>query len=814
LRYRVSKLCKLMDGQMLSMSTDHFITHVCYDSRLPIYGEHSLFIALKNAKANGHQYVMNAYERGCRTFLVDEEVQLPNDANVIKVAHSLHALQHLASAHRANYKGVVVGITGSWGKTTVKEWLYELIADEINVVKSPKSFNSQLGVALSILNIEPQHEVAIIEAGISEPGEMERLESMIRPDVGVFTTLADAHQANFNSPEQKLREKLQLFRNANKVLLSDEQVDAIDILKTKYPQALLKCWGKKSQSDLQIITEQARNTHLRFNSKSLNLATSSRDAYHFENLLHAVFTASELGVSTGLIEQKAKALKPLAMRLEMKPGQHGITLVNDSYSADFNSLEVGLNYLHKVSGNQEKTLILSEFDQQEIDSDVFVKRLSSLINVHQIRKLVFVGSFSIKESLKNTEAKVQQFSSTRELLSSCTPSNFANEAILVKGARRFQLEKVIHLLQAKSHKTQLELNMNALVKNFNWFKNHLPRETGIMVMLKALSYGAGTFEIARLLQNLGADYIAVAYTDEGVTLRQHGIHVPIMVLNPDEEGFVKMLEHNLEPEIYSIELLKQLIAFLGNASSQMKVHINIDTGMHRLGFMPGEVPETAQLLSSHKTQLKVASVFCHLSSADVEAHNEFTLQQLHTLQQAVNTLRSSLEHDFIVHAGNSAGAIAHPESVFDMVRLGIGFYGVNPTLKGADLDLAFRLSTRISQVKAVEVGESVGYSRSWFAQRSTRIATIPMGYADGLPRLLGNEKGHVYVHGKKAPFVGSICMDMSMIDITDIDATAGDEVVIFENEQQLMDLSKMLNTIPYEVLSGISQRVRRVYLED
>lgn len=799
---------------MLQESVDNNITHVCYDSRLPIYGERSIFIALKNSNANGHQYVMKAYERGCRNFLVDELVHLPDDANIIKVADSLTALQDLAKHHRAGFKGTVIGITGSWGKTTVKEWLYELIADEFNVVKSPKSFNSQLGVALSILNIEPEHQVAIIEAGISQPGEMNRLESMIKPDIGIFTTLADAHQANFNSSDNKLREKLQLFKDAKKVLMASAQNEALEIMRSQYPNVVLKTWGKQPSCALHIVEEHARSTDLHFGAKAFHLATSSRDAYHFENLLHAVLAALELGTSTGLIEQKTKALKPLAMRLEMKPGQHGITLVNDSYSADFNSLEVGLNYLNKVSGNQKKTLILSEFDQQAIDASVFTERLKEIIRVHKLGKLVFVGQLPLGKSIEETGIEVQHYPTTKELLSSCTPSDFANEALLVKGARRFQLEKVIHLFQAKSHKTQLELNMNALVKNFNWFKKHLPKETKIMVMLKALSYGAGTFEIARLLQNLGADYIAVAYTDEGVTLRQHGIQVPIMVLNPDEEGFVKMLEHRLEPEVYSEELLRQLIAFLGNTSSQMKVHINIDTGMHRLGFMPNEISQIAALLKAHEAQVNVASVFCHLSSADEEVHNDFTLHQLNTLKQAVKTLRSTLNHDFIVHAGNSAGAIAHPESIFDMVRLGIGFYGVNPSFKGADIDLAFRLTTRISQVKEINKGESVGYSRSWFAKRATRIATIPMGYADGLPRLLGNETGHVYLHGKKAPFVGSICMDMSMIDITDIDAVEGDEVVIFENEKQLMELSAMLNTIPYEVLSSISQRVRRVYLED
>lgn len=814
MRYAVSQLFKLLDGTLKHSVTDPLITHICYDSRLPIYGEHSMFVALKTAKADGHQYVQKAYDAGCRTFLTDQPVKLPEDCNHIEVDDCLRALQHLARQHRMQFQGTVIGITGSWGKTTVKEWLYEIVGSEHKVVKSPKSFNSQLGVALSLLNIEPEHEIALIEAGISEPGDMASLEAMIQPDIGIFTTLAEAHQANFSSMEEKLLEKLQLFKRAKRVLFNSDKHQVAKHLSTLYPNVARHTWGAHASNDLQVTALLNEHVEVRFNNEHFQLKTSSKDAYHYENVMHAAHTALQLGIPSAQVAESVKRLKPLAMRLEMKPGQHGITLVNDSYSADFYSLEVGLNYLHKVAGDQRKTLILSEFDQQEISESDFIGRLDVLAKAHSLYQIVLVGKTQFSEKTLPSGTFINTYAGTSDLLKACNPSHFANEAILVKGARRFQLEKVIHLLQAKSHRTQLELNTNALVKNYNWFKQHLPKDTSIMVMLKALSYGAGTFEIARLLQNLGVNYLAVAYTDEGVTLRENGIQVPIMVLNPDEEGFVKMLEYDLEPEVYSISLLTQLRSFMENSSGKIKVHINIDTGMHRLGFMPEEVPELARSLQDAEEQLEVASVFCHLSGADETEHNAFTLQQLQLLRKAVGVLQTKLNQTFLVHAGNSAGAIAHPESVFDMVRLGIGFYGLNTTEKHADLDLAFRLSTRISQIKQIKKGESVGYSRSWYAKEDRSIATIPMGYADGLPRILGNEKGRVYINGHEAPFIGAICMDMSMIDISGIPVNEGDEVVIFENQDQLIQLSNDIGTIPYEVLAGISPRVKRIYLED
>jgi len=814
LKYSISDLCKLVDGEFSSYHNESHIEHVAYDTRLPIYGEQSIFIALKTARADGHKYVERAYDKGCRSFLVSQPVKLPEGINVVMVQNTMEALHQLASYHRNHYTGKVLGITGSWGKTTVKEWLYELAKGSFNIIKSPKSFNSQLGVALSLLNLDNNFDVAIIEAGISEPGEMVKLERMIKPDIGLITAIAEPHQANFLNDEEKLNEKLKLFKDCTSILYCSDHELIDKTIRRDFGNKRLITWGK--DGDLKVKHSSNSSTELSYGEQSIRVLRQFDSSYHFDNLMHGVLAALYLGVPAAEVEQSATLLKPLTMRLEMKSGQYGITLVNDSYTADFHSLDIALNYLEKVGGNQIRMLVVSEFDQQNITEAEFDKKLSKYLSIHGLSKVAFIGNYQLPETSKSLRSGFSQYANVNEFLVKRSPEEFANYAILIKGARRFGLEKIINSFQAQSHRTTLELNMSALASNYAWFKSQLKPGTKVMVMLKALSYGAGTFEIARLLQNLSCDYLAVAYIDEGVALRKHGINIPIMVLNPDEEGFIKLFDYHLEPEVYSMEMFHKLVAFSQNhiGDKKMPIHINIDTGMRRLGFTPEEINEVVTEIVKYQNLLSVKSVFTHMAAADEPKHAEFTHQQLSWLNQSVEHMRSQIAHHFLVHAGNTAATISYPDAHLDMVRLGIGFYGVNTTEQNASLELAFRLTTRISQIKAIKAGESVGYSRAWMATEDCTIATIPIGYADGIPRKLGNGKGHVFINGKAAPFVGSICMDMSMVLLDDNSAKEGDLVVIFENNRQLLELSRQLDTIPYEVLAGISQRVKRIYLED
>ncbi len=812
LQFTLQQIAKITNGKLIGQNL--YVNSIVYDSRLPFESEKSLFVALKTKRSDGHRFVNQVIEKGGRAFLISEKDILNQNESFVLVEDTLKALQSLAAYQRSNFSGTLVGITGSTGKTTVKEWLNTILIGSKKVIKSPKSFNSQLGVALSALKLENNFNLAILEAGISTPNEMEKLEQMIKPHIGLITNIGEAHQANFTSYGQKLKEKLILFKNAEFIIYNiDNELIHKNIIE-KFKKKKLFTWGHTSNADLRIV--KTTNTELEcvFQEENIKINLASSNRYFMENLMHCIATCLLLQIPINEILNGVKEIKPLPMRLEMKHGQNGILLVNDSYSADFSSLEVALDYLHKVAGAQKKTLILSEFDDQNIEANQYKVKLERLSNRYGLRKLILIGNQFNSIELGNVE--LHQYENTEAFINHNSVNFFANEAILIKGARRFKLERLLNLFQAKSHRTRLEINLSALTHNFRYFENQLGNQTQLMVMLKALGYGAGTFELARLLQNLNAAYIAVAYIDEGVELRQKGITMPIMVLSPDIEGFSNLIQYNLEPEVYSFEILDELLIFLieNDSFQKLPIHVNIDTGMKRLGFEVNEIEKLGLLLQENQQWFDVKSVFTHLAASDEPLHDEFTQNQISLLQKAIASLRRFLDSKFFVHAANTGGILRHKNARFDMVRLGIGFYGVDPTQNKSYLQLAFRWVTQISQIKKVAKGESVGYSRRFVASKETKIATIPIGYADGFTRLQGNEVGSVYINGIKAPILGSVCMDMCMVNIDNIECNVGDEVVIFENNQQLDQLCKNQNTIPYELLSQISARVKRIYLEE
>ncbi|MFY0675405.1 MAG: bifunctional UDP-N-acetylmuramoyl-tripeptide:D-alanyl-D-alanine ligase/alanine racemase [Bacteroidia bacterium] len=811
--YSLKEIVNVTNGVLIG--SNQSISNIVFDSRVPFARDSNLFIAIVTEKNNGHLFVQSAYKKGIRSFLVNElpDVTLP-DASYILVDDTLLALQQMAAHFRKRLLSQVVAVTGSNGKTTVKEWLYQILKSNLSVYKSPKSYNSQLGVALSVLQADPNADLAVFEAGISKPAEMERLEEIIEPEIGVITNLGDAHDANFSSREQKLQEKLNLFTNVEKLIYCCDQKHIHKAIEAKFQRKQLFSWGYDSKADL-TIKNSASGLYCIYKGLNVEFQIREKDRYHIENIMHCVALCFYLKVPTDVIQKGIEEIRPIPMRLEMKQGQHGTLLVNDSYSADFKSLEVALEYLFKVAGPQNKTLIVSEFDEQKIDENTYQVKVNDFVKRFKLSKVCLIG-----EKLRNIEIdsiSLHKYDNTAEFIRQNDVLSFANEAILIKGARRFKLESLLNLFQAKSHRTRLEISMSALRSNYNFIKSTIGKNSGVMVMLKALGYGAGTYELARLLQNLNAEYIAVAYIDEGVELRQKGIELPIMVLNPEGEGFSNLINYRLEPEVYSLEILDELLNFLKERKENraLNIHINIDTGMHRLGFNKETIKPALHLINRSNELLKVKSVFTHLAASDDANFDEFTQKQLDIFKSQLELIKSQLVDDFFIHAANTAGILRHESARFDMVRLGIGFYGIDPSITHNNgLELAFNWVTQISQINEVQSGESVGYSRSWMAKEDVKVATIPVGYADGLSRKLSNENGWVYINGLKAPIVGAVCMDMCMVNVKHIDCKPGDKVVIFENHRQLKALCEAQETIPYELLAQISGRVKRVYLEE
>ena len=824
--YTVSEITRILKGELIQESNENaLISELVIDSRQLIVPDGSLFFAITSKRNDGHKYIEELYNKGVRNFVVEVEpsnLLLLYDANIIRVNNTLTALQTLAAAHRKQFNIPVIGITGSNGKTIVKEWLYQLLNESKNVVRSPKSFNSQIGVPLSVWQIREDHELAIFEAGISEQDEMDHLQPIIQPTIGIFTNIGHAHDENFINRTQKAGEKLKLFTKVKTLVYCTDQKELQEgIIKT----GLLKnietfTWSRKGIADLQITSVETTGHYTQltgiYKNNEISIGIPFTDDASIENVIHCWATMLLMGYSQLLITRRMRTLQPLAMRLEMKAGMNNCTLINDSYSNDIDSLSIALDFLNQQKQHRKRTVILSDILQSGRSDSHLYKEVNELLETKQIDRLIGIGKgISRQTSLFKMEKEF--FNSTEEFLDSYSSSAFANESILLKGARIFGFERITESLQQKTHETVLEIDLNALVHNLNYYRSKLDPGVKVMAMVKAFSYGSGSYEIANVLQFHQVDYLTVAYADEGVELRKAGIRLPIMVMNPDEESFDTMLRFQLEPEIYSFRVLKMLEASLLRLSSNSQpvgIHIKIDTGMHRLGFDPAEVDELINQIKG-RPHIVVKSVFSHLAASDNPKNDDFTRHQISLFRMISERISFEFDYPILRHIANTAAISRFPEARLDMVRLGIGLYGIAPMPEEQEkLEYVSTLRSIISQIKHIAPEDTVGYDRRYKAKKETSIAIVPIGYADGLSRALSNGIGHLKVNGKFAPIVGSICMDMTMIDVTEINAREGDDVIIFGKELPISRLADEMGSIPYEILSGISQRVKRVYFQE
>ncbi len=796
------------------------VSSIITDSRQFHRSSDILFVALKGPVNNGHDYIPDLIQKGVQFFLVSEKTAINSDAVFILVKDTTLALQKLAAFNRLQFDIPVIGIAGSNGKTIVKEWLHDLLSADFRIVRSPKSYNSQVGVPLSVLLMNNKDELAIFEAGISQPGEMQKLAPVIDPQIGIFTNIGDAHQEFFTSLEQKLSEKLLLFSSCQKLVcrtdnsMVQKQVTSFCV-KNKIEPVF---WSTKDENSLLYfklkIQDESCWIDAYFNKKKFRFQIPFTDDSAIENACHCFTTIASLELNPDKFLDRFEKLHPLAMRLEIKQGINNCTLINDFYNSDLNSFNIALTVLNQQATNdeQEKILILSDIEQTGLADTELYTRVNQLITDGKITRMIGIGP-KISAHKKLFSIPARYFENTEKFIHSFQKENFQVSAILIKGARRFRFEQISALLQQKAHQTVLEVNLNALVNNLNIFRKKLKPSTKIMVMVKAFSYGSGDVEVARILQYQKVDYLAVAVADEGVQLRNAGITVPIIVMNPEQDSFQNIIRHNLEPNIYSFELLRNFAASASLAGSQdLPIHIKIDTGMNRLGFKhEDELRELIEFLRSNQ-RLKIQSVFSHLAGSDEAALDDFTKQQIEEFEKVADVIRKAFPYPIDRHILNSAGIERFTGKQYEMVRLGIGLYGVS--VSGLPLENIGILKSTISQVKTIDESESVGYNRKGLVNRKSRIAIVPVGYADGLDRKLGNKNGAAYINGKYAPIIGNICMDMLMLDVTDVEAESGDTVELFGPHISIKDLAEQIGTIPYEILTGISQRVKRVYLQE
>lgn len=815
--YSAKKISEIVKGK-LNGASNNVIKHLISDSRTITSYSESVFFALVSARNNGHKYVNDLYKNGVRCFVVSENVKLPKDCAVIKVKNSLTALQQLAAYHRQQFSLPVIAITGSNGKTIVKEWLYALLKDNFNICRSPKSYNSQIGVPLSVWNLNSDHTVGIFEAGISTTKEMPKLEKIIKPNIGVFTGFGEAHAEGFSSVKQKIAEKFSLFDNCDVIVVNGLSAKQIP---SKYKNKKIILIGKEKSSAIQIkktnIEGNSAQIELIHASKNYSLQIPFSDSASVSNAI----TCFGVLLATGLEPEKYyssfRNLPAIALRLEIKNGIHNCVLINDFYNSDLDSLKIALNYLHQQTRNTERTVILSDIEQSGQSTKSLYKEIAKLLKQYKINKLIGIGK-NISANAAAFTIEKAFFANTNEFVNAFNTKSiqFSNSTILLKGARSFGFENISQLLQQKSHDTVLEINLNKLTENINYYRSLLQPETQIMCMVKATGYGSGSAEIAKTLQHIGVNYLAVAYADEGVELRNAQINLPVMVMSPEEDSLEDIVNFNLEPEIYSFRILELFCKQLQKSgyAEAYPVHIKIDTGMHRLGFEEKDLETLASALLKYP-QLKVRSVFSHLAASDNPDLDDFTQHQISVFEKACRFLGEKLEYDFIKHICNSGGVSRFKNAHYNMVRLGIGMYGVGINADEQNkLQNVSALKTRISQIKNVKAGDTVGYNRNGKVVNDITIAIIPIGYADGFKRELGNGKVAVYINKIACKTIGNICMDMCMIDITGMNCKEGDDVVVFETFGQIHNLSVAMNTIPYEVLTSISSRVKRIYVQE
>ena len=814
--YHIEQIASII-GAKRTGTRDSIVTWLLTDSRSLWLPEETLFFALVGQRNNGHRYVEELYTRGVRNFVV---TTLPDechdDANYLQVKDTLQALQSLAEYHRHSFTGPVVGITGSNGKTVVKEWLYQLLCDDRVVTRSPRSYNSQTGVPLSVWLINEHTDIAILEAGISQPGEMRRLRSIVRPTIGVLTNIGGAHQENFASLQEKCLEKLTLFRDCEVVVYNGDDPMITDCMNRMVLSIREIAWSRKdSERPLFISHVSKQDNHTNITYRYLGIKHSYTipfiDDASIENSFHCLAVCLYLMMEPDVIAERMAHLEPVAMRLEVKEGLRGCTLINDSYNSDLASLAIALDFMARRpdTAGRERMIILSDMDQTGLTERNLYKKVAQLVETRGIQRIIGIGR-SITAEASRFSIPHTFYPTTEAFLASDEFQNLSHEVILIKGARRFGFDRIADNLALKVHETILEIDLDAIVDNLNHYRSFLRPGTRIVCMVKAFAYGAGFYEIAKTLQDHQVDYLAVAVADEGEQLRRAGITANILIMNPERTAFKTMFENSLEPEIYSFEMLEEMIHACERAGiTCYPIHIKVDTGMSRLGFAPDDMPRLIDRLR-HQTAVVPRSVFSHFAGSDSPAFDAFSELQHERFARASSQLREAFGNSLLRHICNSAGIERFPQWHYEMVRLGLGLYGINP-IDNSTIHTVATLRTTILQLRDVPPSETVGYSRKGKLSRPSRIAAIPIGYADGLNRHLGNGKGYCLVNGHPAPYVGNICMDVCMIDVTDIDCKVGDSVEIFGPHLPVSQLAEWLDTIPYEVMTGVSSRVKRIY---
>jgi len=790
------------------------IDSISIDSRSLQNGENTMFFAISGPNNDGHTYINELIDKGVRHFVVTHIPETAaGKANFLVVENTLDALQKLAAYYRSLFDFPIIGITGSNGKTIIKEWLNFLLSPDYNIIRSPKSYNSQVGVPLSILGIKEKHNLGIFEAGISTMHEMEKLQKIIRPTIGILSNIGSAHDEGFSSVADKIKEKLKLFTSVNVLILNKNKT----IQAFVNPKIKTFSWCSDNKSADVYITKKnlgdLTELQVTYKEDTFPILIPFQDQASIENAIHCMMVMLYFGYNPKVIQTRMAQLYPVEMRLKVKNGIYNCTLIDDSYSSDFQSLKIALDFLEHQKQHKKKTIILSDIFQSGLHNDELYSQVSQLIISNKINRVIGIGE-TISQ-YKNKFINGTTFKNVAEFMNAFDRLNFENETILIKGARDFHFEQIVSMLEEKTHETVLEINLNAISHNLNFFKSKLAPKTKLMVMVKAFGYGNGGFEIAKLLEHHKVDYLGVAFADEGISLKSAGINVPIMVMNPETTSFSAIIQHQLEPEIYSIKGLK---AFLKMAEQKklkhFPIHLKIDTGMHRLGFEEEQLSELIPILKSNET-IQIKSILSHLATSDDLKHDAFAQSQIALFEQLSAQLITELKIKPIRHILNTSGISNYSDAQYDMVRLGIGLYGIsNDEEEQKFLENVGTLKSVISQIRTIEAGESVGYGRRFMAEKTTKIATIPIGYADGIRRSWGNEVGYVVINGKEAKIVGSVCMDMLMVNVTEIDCKEGQSVIIFGENPTVNLMAKALNTIPYEVLTGISQRVKRVFFRE
>ncbi|HMN32029.1 MAG TPA: bifunctional UDP-N-acetylmuramoyl-tripeptide:D-alanyl-D-alanine ligase/alanine racemase [Chitinophagaceae bacterium] len=827
-----SEIENIVKGKLYQKGEEVCIEKLLFDSRKIVNPHRSIFVPLHTERRNAHQYIPLVYEAGVRVFFISEEIDLkiyPN-AWFIKVDNTLSAVQRLSAYYRSLFRIPIIGITGSNGKTIVKEWLSQLLENEFKIVRSPKSFNSQIGVPSSVWLLREDTQLGIFEAGISLPHEMEQLEKIIKPNIGIFTNIGESHNEGFLNIRHKINEKLLLFKNAEVLIYNKDYPELHDCVlqfATNYKnnhnkEIILLSWSKKNEAKFKIIkiekSSHQTNITAIYEDNPTTIQIPFIDDASIENAINCWLVLIYLGIDQNHFHNKFEKLQSIAMRLELLKGINHCTLINDSYNSDVSSFSVALDFLMQQNQHTNKTVILSDIFQSGRDNELY-EEVASLIQEKKINKLIAIGdAISRNKKVFNQIENLHSFfyKNTGEFLSSLDSSSFQNECILLKGARKFTFEKITQRLQDRIHQTVMEINLGALSHNYKTYQSILNQGTKVMAMVKAFSYGAGSFEVANKLQFDGVDYLAVAYTDEGILLRKNGIKLPIMVMNADENSYDQIIEWKLEPEIYNFRTLQKMKeAAIANECSNYPIHLKLDTGMHRLGFEENDLILLATLLNQQH-ELTVVSVFSHLTGSEDQSLDFYTNNQATLFEKMTAYLSSHLSYSFIKHLSNSSAIIRHPHLQYDMVRLGLGLYGIDSTqLSNTPLRTVSQLKTSIAQIKLIKANDTVGYNRKGVATKDTIIGTVCIGYADGIPRRLGNGKGFMLLHQTLVPIIGNVCMDMCMLDITAVPFTKeGDTVEVFGENYLVQEFAKNAETIPYEILTGISQRVKRIYIEE